>query len=88
MADTIRLRAGNKDGMPKLADRELAYVRDENALYVGTPTGNKDITAGKLTASQVAAQAEVSTSAGTKDLAAALNSLIVAMKNSGVMSTE
>lgn len=41
MADTIQLRAGNKAGMPELLDRELAYVRDEEALYVGTPTGNK-----------------------------------------------
>ena len=43
MADTIQLRAGNKTGMPTLLDRELAYVRDENALYVGTDTGNKKI---------------------------------------------
>lgn len=41
MADTIQLRAGNKAGMPELLDRELAYVKDEEALYVGTPNGNK-----------------------------------------------
>ena len=40
MADTIQIRGGNKANMPKLADRELGYVRDEEALYVGTPTGN------------------------------------------------
>lgn len=43
MADTIQLRAGNKSGMPTLSDREIAYVRDEKALYVGTPTGNEKI---------------------------------------------
>lgn len=41
MADTIQLRAGNKASMPVLLDREIAYVRDEKALYVGTPTGNE-----------------------------------------------
>lgn len=43
MADTIQLRAGNKNSMPVLLDREIAYVRDEKALYVGTPTGNEKI---------------------------------------------
>lgn len=43
MADKIQIRAGNKEGMPALADRELAYVRDENELYIGTPDGNKAI---------------------------------------------
>ncbi len=45
MADKIQIRAGKKAGMPTLTDRELGYVRDENALYIGTPTGNKDINA-------------------------------------------
>ena len=43
MADTLQLRAGRKRNMPTLADRELAYVRDEEALYVGTPEGNVKI---------------------------------------------
>lgn len=44
MADTIiRLYSGNKANMPRLADREPAYVRDEEALYVGTPAGNVKI---------------------------------------------
>lgn len=41
MADSIRLRAGLKAGMPRLADREPAFVRDEAALYIGTPEGNR-----------------------------------------------
>lgn len=43
MSDTIQIRAGNKKGMPTLADREPAYVRDENAFYIGTDSGNKKI---------------------------------------------
>jgi len=35
MNDIIRLRAGNRESMPKLRDREPAYVRDEEALYIG-----------------------------------------------------
>lgn len=59
MADTIQLRAGNKTGMPTLLDRELAYVRNENALYVGTDTGNKKIGAA-LEAAVSALQSTVS----------------------------
>lgn len=40
MADKIYLRAGNAENMPALADRELAFVRDEKALYIGTEEGN------------------------------------------------
>lgn len=108
MADKIQIRAGNKAGLPTLTDRELAYVRDENALYIGTPTGNKDINAelkatvaaqgatiaghktaleGKLTATKVAAQPSVADTADAAAIAAALNSLIAAMKSSGVMNT-
>lgn len=43
MADAIQIRAGNKENMPVLSDREPAYVRDENALYIGTPSGNKKV---------------------------------------------
>lgn len=37
MADTIQLRAGDRKGMPELLDREIVFVRDEEAIYVGTP---------------------------------------------------
>ena len=40
MADNIYLPAGRKAGMPNLSDREPAFVRDEKAFYIGTPTGN------------------------------------------------
>lgn len=98
MADKIQIRAGNKAGMPTLTDRELAYVRDENALYIGTPSGNKDIHAelktavselqkDKLTATKVAAQPAIAEDADAATIAAAVNSLIAAMKASGVMNT-
>lgn len=41
MADALQIRAGKKTGMPTLAVREPAYVTDEEALYIGTPAGNK-----------------------------------------------
>lgn len=81
MADTILLRAGNKAGMPKLNDREIAYVRDEKTLYVGTPGGNARIGAEKVESLPVLED--------TADLAAvisAYNGLIAALKKSGVMS--
>lgn len=100
MADKIQIRAGNREGMPTLTDRELGYVRDENALYIGTPTGNKDITGelkqavvelqaalnGKLTATPVAAQAAIASDADLAAVVSAVNALIAAMKSSGVMN--
>lgn len=82
MADKIQLRAGNKSGMPVLTDREIAYVKDEESLYIGTPNGNK-----RLTAKPVAAQSGVAADADAATIAAALNALISAMKSSGVMNT-
>lgn len=39
MADLIRIKGGNGD-VPTLQDRELAYSRDEEALYIGTDNEN------------------------------------------------
>lgn len=43
MADSLQIRGGNKDGIPKLADRELGYCKDEKTLHIGTPSGNQKI---------------------------------------------
>lgn len=43
MADTIKIRAGNKANMPILGERELGYCKDENAFYIGTGFGNKRV---------------------------------------------
>lgn len=65
MNDPIRLRAGNKEGMPLLSDREPAYVRDEEALYIGTPRGNVQVaaagTAGRVTALETLTAAQKET---------------------------
>ena len=91
MADKIQIRAGKKENMPLLTDRELGYVRDEKSLYIGTPSGNVDLLAElketKLTATKVAAQDTVDEYADVATIAAAFNSLIAAMKSSGVMNT-
>lgn len=95
MADTIQIKAGNKGNMPVLADREIAYVRDEKALYIGTPQGNvklcnadlEDTVNKKLTANKVAAQAELAAAADLPTVISGINNLIAAMKSSGVMNT-
>ena len=43
MADKIKLRAGSKAKIPILSEREIGYCTDENALYIGTPEGNKKV---------------------------------------------
>lgn len=89
MADNIYLRAGKKASMPELASREIAYVTDEEALYVGTPDGNVKVNgkelAKKLEATPAAAQAELDLEAEAATIANAFNSLIAAMKASGLM---
>lgn len=52
MPDSIKLLAGNKNNMPTLPDRMPAYVRDEKAIYVGTPEGNVKV-GGDLKADEV-----------------------------------
>ena len=39
MADLIRIKGGSGN-VPILQDREIAYSRDEKALYIGTDDGN------------------------------------------------
>ena len=82
MADKLQIRAGNKEGVPSLADREIAYVRDENALYIGTPGGNKKV---EPTIPKAAAQAELDAEADTYALVDAFNSLVAALKDCGLM---
>ena len=58
MADTIKIKAG-KGSVPTLADREIAYSRDEKALYIGTPNGNVKVSGGGGTTDLSAIQAEI-----------------------------
>ena len=39
MADLIRIKGGS-GAVPTLQDREIAYSKDEKALYIGTDNGN------------------------------------------------
>lgn len=39
MADIILIKGGNGE-VPQLQDREIAYSKDEKALYIGTANGN------------------------------------------------
>ena len=39
MADLIQIKGGNGN-VPNLQDREMAYRKDEKALYIGTTSGN------------------------------------------------
>ena len=91
MADTLQIRAGNKSNMPKLADRELAYVRDEKALYVGTSAGNVKVLGDELTKKLEATRAaSVAALASEADLAAVIskvNELIAALKAANIMNT-
>lgn len=44
MDDTILIKSGALNGrtsMPNLAQDELGYQTEEEALYIGTPNGNK-----------------------------------------------
>lgn len=40
MPDSLQIRGGNKATMPVLQIREIAYCKDEKALYIGTSGGN------------------------------------------------
>lgn len=91
MADTVQLRAGNKAGIPTLADREVSYVKDENSLYVGTPAGNKKIYGeelqSKLEATRAAAVAALASDADTASVVSRVNELIAALKAAKIMNT-
>ena len=39
MADSIKIKGGS-GSVPTLQDREIAYSKDEKALYIGTENGN------------------------------------------------
>lgn len=91
MADTIQVRAGNKANMPVLADRELAYVKDEKALYVGTPEGNVKILWGdiekRLEATRAASVAALASDADLTAVMARVNELIAALKAANIMTS-
>lgn len=78
MADLIQIKAGNSVGKP-LADRELAYSRSEQALYIGDNGKNVKLTR------KAEAQAQLAEDADLPAVISAYNSLVSALQASGIM---
>ena len=74
--------------MPLLADREVAYVRDEQALYIGTAEGNLRLCAAgdtqRLAALPVPGLSPLAADAGTADIVSAYHALLTALRNAGI----
>ena len=85
MADKIKIKGGN-GAVPALDDREMAYSKDEKALYIGTGSENIKLCNAELSnATPSIAQPQLE---GTEDISGvinAFNNLISALKDSGLM---
>lgn len=57
MADIIKIKGGS-GAVPTLQDRELAYSKDEQALYIGTENGNVKLVGGSTDISEISKQIE------------------------------
>lgn len=57
MADIIKIKGGS-GAVPTLQDRELAYSKDEQALYIGTKNGNVKLVGGSTDVSAISKQIE------------------------------
>ena len=78
MADTITIKRGNTAG-GTLADGEFGYSRSEKALYIGDNGSNVKLT-GKMEALE-----ELASGSTVSAVVTAYNSLIAALKASGLM---
>ena len=94
MADLIQIKASDDVGTSFLADREMAYSRKEKALYIGDGgrRNQKLCTAftaaeleGKLTATPLEDMPTIPEGTAIEDVISAYNSLIEALKTSGIM---
>lgn len=98
MADLIQIKASDAVGVSFLADRELAYSRSERTLYIGdggrrnqplcsanTVSDVETLKTEKLSATQLEELPTLSDDATTADVISAYNSLIEALKVSGIM---
>lgn len=97
MADTIHIKRGAAaSNMPYLLDGEMAYVREEQAIYIGDEGTNRkiasaldaDILRGKLTAVPAAAQADLAADADMAAIIASYNALLAALRAAGIMTTD
>lgn len=82
MADTILLKGGKKANMPTLQDREMGVVKDEKALYVGINGVNVRMCGAD---DKIAALDEIPADSALSAVVTAHNSLIAALKASGLM---
>ena len=98
MADLIQIKASDAVGVTFLADRELAYSRSERTLYIGdggrrnqplcsasTVADVEQLKTEKLSASQLEPIALLPDGASLSDVIGEVNSLISALKVSGIM---
>lgn len=93
MADTILLRGGKKADMPTLSTREIVCATDEKALYVGINGVNVRMCGAddraeidkKLTANQLELMTELADESELTAVITAYNSLLTALKASGIM---
>lgn len=101
MADLIQIKRGDKTGTTFLSDGELGYSREEKALYIGdggkrnqklcsaeTAAEVERVAAelpNKLTATAIPAMDTLSAESDLSAVIGAVNSLISAMKASGIM---
>ena len=88
--DTIQVKRGNKAGVSFLADGELGYSREEGALYIGDG-GSRNVklcssgTAEGIDSIKIEAQSMLPADSDLSAVITAFNSLISAMKASGIM---
>lgn len=98
MADLIQIKASDDVGATFLADRELAYVRNDKTLYIGdggrrnqplcsanTVADVEALKKEKLSASQLESIALLPDGASLSDVTDKVNALISALKVSGIM---
>ena len=93
MADTILLRGGKKANMPTLREREIVVATDEKAVYIGIGGANVRVCGAddkteldrKLTATQMASLTALPTDSNISAVVNAYNSLLSALKSSGIM---
>ena len=100
MADLIQVKRGDTTGVSFLADGELAYSREEKALYIGdggrrnqklcsaeTAAKIEALESEKLTATAAEAQTSLEDTTELAGVITAFNALLEALKASGLMKT-
>ena len=97
MADKILIKGGKLADMPQLSEREIVCATDEKSLYIGINGTNVRVCGAgdkaelelkidkKLEATASEAQASIDSSTDIAGVITAFNSLVSALKASGIM---